>query len=818
MNTKRWTSIAVFVLFCLWQPAMAQSLVLVPSQGTLQQAINQVADGGVIEIAAGEYAAPAGGFQIVNAGKSFTIRAATNATVALNGSGSTDILRITNASAAAARPIIIERIIFRSGFSNVGNIGGAASLIFAKTTFSDCRFENNIASPTASGGGGAIQAGVSDLTIVNTTFSGNSARVSASGGAIRVSDSRLLLLDSTFTGNDAWESAGALSLFRSRAYVHGTRFENNRVNLPNHYVNSLGGAISSADSQLRVSNSRFSANQAGFSGGAIYTYGYWDGEGMDVIVSNSTFIDNSVKRDPTRPSGGSTYAGAIQVEDFVNMRVYGSRFITNSAESGGAIESFRANVEIYDSAFLGNFAIGTHVEANMAGAIHSTSQDGPQETANHPNARLLIRNSLFQGRYGSVTNAARTGGCLLVAGDPVRAYGLSGSPVMGTVASNRAVLDVANSVFSDCDVQENQGGGYGGGMMLSLTDATIRDTLFIGNDARAGATNTGGGGAIFMYDNTKALIQRATFVKSTAGFQGGAISMQGSDLRVEDSQFAENSLNGASRWGGAAIFAGPENLGAPRQPVNGTGLVQNSVFSNNSGGGVAVLDVDYPNTPYNLMQYSANRIFPNDANFYSNGLTGAQTIAQMNALSLHGQAKSPTANIGLASAPIVAAMQPAPSRVLPTYAVGDTAQPTPAYVSYAWSGASASLDGSAVNGNFGTTAVAPGAHTLSVASTNVTATITQAAGPATQLAARPRKIGANGTSRLYWNLLAGTFVEQFIDQAVNLTPPGTASGNQLVVPNGRLTYRGLLLTTEGGTVAAAATDYVPDRLFADGLD
>lgn len=817
MNTKRWTSFAVFVLSCLWQPAMAQSLVLVPSQGTLQQAINQVSDGGIIEIAAGEYAAPAGGFQIGNIGKSFTIRAAASATVALNGSGSTDILRIVNASAAAARPISIERIIFRSGFSNVGNIGGAVSLIFAKTTFNNCRFENNLASPAASGGGGAIQAGVSDLTIINTVFSGNSARVSASGGAVRISDSRLLVIDSTFTGNDAWESAGALSLFRSLAYVHGTRFENNRVNLPNHFVNSLGGAISSADSKLRVSNSRFSANQAGFSGGAIYTFGGWDAQGMDVIVSNSTFIDNSVKRDATRPAGGSTYAGAIQVEDSVNMRIYGSRFITNSAESGGAIESFRANVEVYDSAFLGNFATGTHVEANMAGAIHSTSQDGPQETVNRPNARLVIRNSLFQGRYGSVTNAARTGGCLLVAGDPVRAYGLSGSPVMGTVASNRAVLDVANSVFSDCDVQENQGGGYGGGMMLSLTDATIRDTLFIGNDARAGATNTGGGGAIFMYDNTQALIQRATFVKSTAGFQGGAISMQGSDLRVEDSQFAENSLNGASRWGGAAIFAGPENLGAPRQPVNGTGLIQNSVFSNNSGG-VAVLDVDYPNAPYNLVQYSANRIFPNDANFYSNGLTGAQTIVQMNALSLHGQAKSPTANIGLASAPIVAAIQPAPSRVLPTYAVGDTPLPTPAYVSYAWSGASASLDGSPVSGNVGTSAVAPGTHTLSVASTNVTATITSATGPATQLAARPRKVGANGSSRLYWNILAGTFVEQFIDQAVNLTLPGTASGNQLVVPNGALTYRSLLLTTEGGAVATAPIDYVPDRLFADGLD
>lgn len=819
MNGKSCWLLIVGALLLASQFAHAQSVILVPSQRTLQQAIDEIGDGGVIEIAQGEYASPVNGYQANNLSKSFTIRAATNATVALNGSGSRDILRIVNASAGAARPISIERIIFRSGVTTGSGVGGAITLVLAKVTFTGCTFENNISVPAAtSGGGGAIQAGGSEITVVSSTFSGNSAREPGGGGAIRASDSQLLLVDTTFSGNDAWESGGAIALFRSKTYAHNSRFQNNRVNLPNHFVNSLGGAITAADSQLRVSNSRFSTNQAGFAGGAIYAYGYWTTPGgMDVVVSNSTFVDNTSRRDASRPGTGSTYAGAIQMEDFAHLRVYGSRFINNSSESGGAIASFRSNVEVYDSAFLGNFTTGLLDGLSIAGAIHSASHDLPQETTNYPNATLTIRNSLFQGRYGSTTTASRIAGCVLATGDPTRAYGLGGSPVMGTVASNRGVLDIANSVFSDCDVQENQGGGYGGALALQLADADIRDTLFIGNDALGGAVNTGVGGSIFMYDNSLAKLLRTTFVKSNASFVGGAIATQGSELRVIDSQFAENRLLASSPWGGTAIFAIAENLGAPRPSVNATGLVMNSVFSNNSGG-PAILDADTANPPYNLMQYSSNRFFPNNSTIYSNGLTGPQTVAQMNALSLHGQAKSPVANSGLGSAPVIAAIQSAPSRVLPTQAVGDPAQPTAAYVSYAWSGAAATLNGVPVSNSFGTAAMAPGAHTLSVDGMNSSTTISQGVTPATVLDARPRRVGAAGTSRLSWTTVAGTPVEYFIDQSANLAQLAPANGSLATVPNGNLMYRGLLLSQEGGAVAVAPIDYVSDRVFADGLD
>src|SRR5437016_4889273 len=72
----------------------AAALVHVPGdQATLQDAIAAVSDGGVIEMAAGTYTAPAGGFTVLDFSKGFTIRAAAGAAVTLSGGNSTDIIR-----------------------------------------------------------------------------------------------------------------------------------------------------------------------------------------------------------------------------------------------------------------------------------------------------------------------------------------------------------------------------------------------------------------------------------------------------------------------------------------------------------------------------------------------------------------------------------------------------------------------------------------------------------------------------------------------------------------------------------------------------
>src|SRR3981189_1993701 len=78
----------------------AATIVRVPAdQASLQVALNTVPEGGIIEIAAGTYNAPSGGFTIypdLNGGtRGFTVRAASGASVVLSGGGGSEILVFT---------------------------------------------------------------------------------------------------------------------------------------------------------------------------------------------------------------------------------------------------------------------------------------------------------------------------------------------------------------------------------------------------------------------------------------------------------------------------------------------------------------------------------------------------------------------------------------------------------------------------------------------------------------------------------------------------------------------------------------------------
>ncbi|MDP1547716.1 MAG: hypothetical protein Q8L87_17040, partial [Anaerolineales bacterium] len=70
-------------------------------------------------------------------------------------------------------------------------------------------------------------------------------------------------------------------------------------------------------------------------------------------------------------------------------------------------------------------------------------------------------------------------------------------------------------------------------------------------------------------------------------------------------------------------------------------------------------------------------------------------------------------NVALSTAPVVGKILAAPPQILTTNANGDSAPPTLAYLGYAWSGGSATLDGQAVTGNAGVSSAGTGTHTLS---------------------------------------------------------------------------------------------------------
>ncbi|MDP1624402.1 MAG: hypothetical protein Q8L64_01395 [bacterium] len=771
--------------------ATAPVIIHVPGDAAnLQVAVNTVSDGGIIELAAGTYDAPAGGGWIFNnLGKGFTIRAASGATVILSGGGTTSILRIQNELISAGKPIIFRNLIFENGYTQTEGLAGGLTLSKALATCVDCTFRNNTTRVTTSVGGGVYVANSSQVFFINTLWQDN---ISYSGGA------------------------GLGVRFGSKVYIHNSRFIHNLSNPPNHLLYASGGGIAVGNSMVRISNTVFENNQAAGFGAGLYIIGTWTSAPdttpqSDVIIANSLFLNNEAKPDPTVAQALPSEGGGINIEDQSILKIYNTRLIKNRAMIGGGLNIFRATVEVYNSAFLGNQANGQVYTASFGGSISINSTDGPADGANNrPTGKVTVEDTLFQGHYGDVTApASQVGGCLSASGDGHRIDGDPSVPDVGTIAENRAVVSLNRVIFDDCDVEATDGNGsVGGAIQVALTDLSLQNSLVMRSDA-LGQGIAGGVAALY---NSNANISRTVFAYNTAGQFGGGLFMQGSTVQVDNSRFYGNEVSpgvieAVAQSYGAAIFMTIDE--ARNLPANGT--IQNSIFSSNIG--IAIFDDDRTNGPINAVVYNNNQFYTNNQfqpptdvkAVYRSSMSAPQTASGLNSLVItrsNGTStdKSPANNnIELSTAPKLGGVVAGPANILTTNAAGETPfPPTLAYLGYSWIGASATLDGQAVSGNAGVSSANVGTHTLSVGGTNFTASIYQAPTPAATFT-------ASGSSpvTLGWSVTAGTFLDVAIDHGVTI--PSTSSGSVQISPPVDTDYWLYVITKEGGIVKSVNT-------------
>jgi hypothetical protein len=683
---------AVFLVFPLVLPAAGQAApqtVRVPQDvKDLQQAINTVADGGVIEVAASMYKTPPRGYSIENEKKGFTIRAV--GAVVLDGQGVNQLLRYENGKRDRGKLVTFEGITFRNGFSETESYAGGVTMSAAEALFAGCVFEDNQASGRTSGGG--------------------AVRINA-GSEARFSDT-------SFRRNSSLNRGGAIEIIESNVTIQGGELTDNRVNLPGHNQQSSGGAVYLLDSTLRVSGALFRNNQAGWVGGAIYAFGVWADPDTTpsslVQVSRSTFEGNQALPDAGVTVPGQTTGGAIHVEDQSTLEIDSSVFSNNVAEFGGAIDSYRGIVAVRGSWFFGNRAPLTGAATGAGGAIFASSSDFVDSSTgsgaiNRRSTRLTISDSLLQGGVGSVAHA---GGCLLAGGDGSRVYGENGVPAAGTLEENRARIEIRRTVFADCDIEptSTNGAGSGGAIQTDLVDLLMEDSMVLDSDAR-GASGSGGGMAIGRESN--AVITRTTFARNSAQRWGGALYVNGSNVQITESSFLNNEVSpgvseSASDSRGAAIFSIP--LGDPSHPRNVSGLVSGSVFSANAG--IAIWDNEpATGSPLNLMRYSGNSFYSTSFGtlvYVHNRLAPVGASAQeLNSL----PGKSDGGSTRLTSAPRVGAVLATP----PFLGAGAPGSPGRSFLAYAWSGRSATLAGQSLSGKAGLLEVtAPGDYALAV--------------------------------------------------------------------------------------------------------
>lgn len=182
---------------------------------------------------------------------------------------------------------------------------------------------------------------------------------------------------------------------------------------------------------------------------------------------------------------------------------------------------------------------------------------------------------------------------------------VAGLPMAGGISAHIGV----NLELNNCEVRDNIGQNLGGGMYV-VSDATIRNCFFVGNettgydpDVSFSNIDYNGGGGIVSYFGTLR-IERSTIRLNRTEGNGGAIWSEGEALELIDTMIDDNT---ATRYGGG-IYTAPPFLS-----------LSNSTVSRNSaqaGGGLFVArPFDVP-----LILFSHSVFHDNTASSFGNGI------------------------------------------------------------------------------------------------------------------------------------------------------------------------------------------------------
>jgi hypothetical protein len=661
----------------------AQTIINVGPQGSLQNAINSVPDGGIIELATGTYNAPSGGFTIYGGTKGFTVRAAAGASVTLSGHGATDILRFTE----SLHVVTFQALTFADGAIQQNFIGGAMTLVNVKAVFIGCVFRSNSAG--ASGGTG--------------------------GGGLWINAADVFFQDCTWNNNTSPNFGGGLTALNSRVYLRNCSFTGNRVNLPNHGTNSAGAGIYGVNSIIQIKNCAFDDNQAGYAGGAIYLVGDWNNPTSSVLtVIDSEFTGNLASRDPSVTFSAPAVGGAIHTENQTTTTLIRCRFTNNIGRQGGAVSLFQSVAQITDCVFKGNRSTGVGDGEGFGGTIMALSTEfaQPGATVNHRPISLKVTDTLFDGSGGS---GAREGACIYAAGDLNSAFGLDGVPQNGSIESNRGIVELVRvGIFNYAAIAGGGLPGTGGAILGGFINLTIDNSII------ANCTSTNSGAGLQLNEDSVATISRSTIINCGSGDPGAAITMFGGTLNVSETSFIQNHTSSSVR--GAALTTAPAEAGS-LPAFDLLGSIQDCVFSGNNGA-TNIYDGDRSSAPFNRLQYSANRFFSDGPSLYIDDLGSFRNVQLLNSYVIarpdgSTTVKAPAPNVALSSAPVIGAILMMAPTVPQSGAPGETL-PISSYLAYASNGGNVAVDGMPQTGISGIVPTSVnGIHTLTVGSSSL---------------------------------------------------------------------------------------------------
>jgi len=266
--------------------------------------------------------------------------------------------------------------------------------------------------------------------------------------------------------------------------------------------------------------------------------GYYDGSGgalqmRDGVLNviDATFLDNEAEK-----LGPDVGGGAIYLNGALNGVVVASTFLDNSGSNSGAIGSLNSDLDVYNSTFQGNAALGFGANSNDSSKCSVVDKNNQNQTGSGGNAGAI-------GIDGG-SDATHT-----FCGDTFRSNS-SGMGALGGALARTPDAAKQTTVIDRCLFDSNTGDSAGAAYFHNST-LTITASTFTGNVGQTGTGTIQADGATFDFTNVTFYGNRATTgVAATLALFGGGGTLL-------NCTFAENKCDAANGFA-AAIFGSPD--------------------------------------------------------------------------------------------------------------------------------------------------------------------------------------------------------------------------------------------------------------------
>ncbi len=452
--------------------------------------------------------------------------------------------------------------VINSTFSyNKAQVGGALRIIGSfqsSVVLYGTKFSVNLALIS---GGAVYIDGNFETHIENSIFLKNTAS-SEDGGALLILNvaNETSITRCVFKLNEATLEGGAVYIDTLGSITFSM------CNFTNNTASRVGGAVKSLNGRLSVFKNQF-INNAAYSGGGLQV------STAIIEVINTIWINN------TATSGG--HGGAILA--LGNLTIRSCNFLSNQANSGGALWKIKETTYILHTNFTKNIAGIEGGGAIFHGKIGTIIL---QTCSFNYNSALEGKGGALQGYatelkgYNTtmIGNEAHQGGALYIivelmhfhcsnfsnnyarlSGGSKKAENSSNITISHSVfgfnkAITGAALDLNKvniSVLQGSEVIENVATGYnpfavaGGALKIVVSNIVILNTYFVKNIGQEG-------GALVIKNASTAFIANCSFINNQGEKRGGAISITQDkiDIHINQTLFVKNSADN----GGAGSF------------------------------------------------------------------------------------------------------------------------------------------------------------------------------------------------------------------------------------------------------------------------